>query len=167
MDWLEGRAAEGGLGEGRGAQASRQRVEAARKLYVRALEVDKGHEQSLLGLASLEARSGNTKEAIQLYERGLAAHPRNLHILHSMAQLYRQIGNPEVGPKNHWCICHKKHTSLGPLTVARVQTCLHRPAPHPLGITPFCPFWAWRKGASVMPASFTTRQYARFCVSVC
>lgn len=44
-------------------QAGRQRTALARRLWREALAAKPGHQQSLLGLASLEARSGNHDKA--------------------------------------------------------------------------------------------------------
>jgi pre-mRNA-processing factor 6 len=77
-------------------QAQRQDVLAARRLYTRALRADAGHMPSLVGLAMLEARSGNSARALRLYGRALDLDPRSVQALHAAAQMHRSLGDLEV-----------------------------------------------------------------------
>ncbi len=78
-------------------QAQRQNVEVARRLFTSALREDAAHMPSIVGLAVLEARSGNRARAQRLYRRGLELEPGNIQALHASAQMHLQAGEREVG----------------------------------------------------------------------
>ncbi len=77
-------------------QANRSNITRARTLYELALEADPHHLQSLLGLGSLEARSGNVDRGLKLLHDGLRLQPGNKQIRHGIAQWQRKHGEREV-----------------------------------------------------------------------
>ena len=67
-------------------------VDQARRMYLKALEVEPGNLTALLGLARMEDRLGRLDEAVRVYQGALASHPQDTTALNDLALCYARQG---------------------------------------------------------------------------
>lgn len=77
------------------AEFSRGDVDAARRTFERALEIDPNHPEVLNNLASIYEQQGQLKEALALYRRALISNPTQAETYFNLEELYRKAGRNE------------------------------------------------------------------------
>jgi tetratricopeptide (TPR) repeat protein len=68
----------------------------AEEIWRKAVEIDAGHVESLIGLADLMVEAGKTEDAIIFLEKAFESDPEDEEVIDKLSELYPEIGAPEL-----------------------------------------------------------------------